>query len=92
VSGLWIIRNLVRKDLGLAEGVDEGGAPSARRTYGRIAFGGEGHSTDIAYVPTTMRVNWTPFLAFLRPPRRVAMFSMLNLIELWKLVTGSVRR
>lgn len=33
VSGLWIIRNLVRKDLGLAEGVDEGGAPSARRTY-----------------------------------------------------------
>jgi len=31
VSGLWVIRNLVREDLGLAEGVDKSSAPSPRR-------------------------------------------------------------
>lgn len=47
---------------------------------------------DVAYVPTTMRVNWTPFLAFLRPPRRVAIvFDGVEVIELSKLVTGRAR-
>jgi hypothetical protein len=80
VGHVGTVGDLVVQDLGLAEGVDKGGAPSARGTLTTVsmAFGGQeqrargrgtmGNRTESS--PTTMRLNWTPFLT-LFPRRRI---------------------
>lgn len=67
MSTLGHIRNLVVQDFCLAERVHKGGSSSSRSPYRKDAI----FQVDEAFllaeddkrdVPTTMRVNWTPFL------------------------------
>lgn len=84
VCNVCIVCNLVRKDLGFAERVDEGGATRARCT---CVFCGQVHEKTrrkmvrrvpnrVTHrekkdgVPTTITVNWTPFLTLF--PLRLA--------------------
>ena len=59
VRGVWVVRHLVGQDLGIAEGVDKGCATGSRSTCKIQFFGARRRA---AHPPTTMRVNWTPFL------------------------------
>lgn len=66
VSSFWVIVDLVRDDFGLAKSVNECGATRPGGTFEIFIRGRPNASTEIQddNLPTTMMVNWTPFLTF----------------------------
>ena len=76
VGSLSIVSSLMREDLGFTKRVDKSGATSTRSACIRVvenAKKGEGtaeHNEGSRAAPTTMTVNWTPFLTLF--PRRLA--------------------
>lgn len=81
MGSVWIITNLVWDDLRFTEGINERRATSAGRSCKKIdTMSGPKQRAESRELssPTTMRVNWTPFLAFLR---RDAIFLFLVEVE-----------